>query len=520
MPQIDQFQAQPVGPFQPIRRNALEVPLTPNVIVFVTDDFGIEQIPEYARGTAPYPYQPNLSKLIQNGVRFTRAYGQPWCSPERASFISGRFPFQHGLAQLAEGNDHPLLDTEVTLPAALKLATANTYACAAFGKWHLSSFSTRGGELEHPITCGFDYYFGQIRNVDDYSSWDLVTAERTPGGIATSVKHTNAYAPLLQIDRAIAWMNQTPQPFFCYIPINLPHEPFHTPPQGTYNASSWTLTEPTADTSLTPPSASLAHLRPYLKAMIETTDYMLGRVLDQVEPRILASTTILWMADNGTSATAGDDNYCTAAQGGTAPWSVSHAKRTIYDPGTNVPLIVSGAKVHAPGRTNASLISATDHFHTIVELCEGSLAAIPLPQGGSRKSTPYLSAITSTAQAARTFGLCEFFAPSGPHTLCSTKGSRALVKAPGATNATGYKLVRRDAATAAGVTGFPTVDAAGLVTVTATAGQTDELYDLAADPMENTNRITHGANIGAVGTPLRDAYDALVAEYATFSAAL
>src|SRR5262245_24413716 len=58
----------------------------PNVIVILVDDLGYECIG--VNGAKSYR-TPNVDKLAAGGVRFTRAFAQPNCTPTRVQLMSG-----------------------------------------------------------------------------------------------------------------------------------------------------------------------------------------------------------------------------------------------------------------------------------------------------------------------------------------------------------------------------------------------------------------------------------------------
>lgn len=79
---------------------------------------------------------PNLDKLAENGVRFTRAYvAFPLCIPSRSSIWTGRMPHQVGVFSNKNGNNdmHPE-DRERGLG---HLLTNAGYECVYGGKWHV-----------------------------------------------------------------------------------------------------------------------------------------------------------------------------------------------------------------------------------------------------------------------------------------------------------------------------------------------------------------------------------------------
>ena len=81
---------------------------------------------------------PNLDRLVSEGVTFTRAYCQnPVCTPSRASFLTGRYPFATGV--VANGNEY--------FPPKEKLITKTLaeagYDCGLVGKLHLAAAFSR-----------------------------------------------------------------------------------------------------------------------------------------------------------------------------------------------------------------------------------------------------------------------------------------------------------------------------------------------------------------------------------------
>src|SRR5262249_29154201 len=80
-----------------------------NFLVIVLDDVGVDKVSSYAADYPSYApaFLPNtqaIDSLTAAGLRFTRAWATPLCSPTRASFQTGRYPFQHGVGTaLGEG---------------------------------------------------------------------------------------------------------------------------------------------------------------------------------------------------------------------------------------------------------------------------------------------------------------------------------------------------------------------------------------------------------------------------------
>ena len=60
----------------------------PNIIMFLIDDQNPSSIAAFGGDT----YTPNLDRMAEEGMKFTRAYvSSSVCTPSRYSFLTGRF---------------------------------------------------------------------------------------------------------------------------------------------------------------------------------------------------------------------------------------------------------------------------------------------------------------------------------------------------------------------------------------------------------------------------------------------
>ncbi len=467
----------------PVRPVALEVLVQPNIIVFAPDDWGRDSWKVYADtlGTgvtvSNQAYTPNLDAHAQAGVRFNRAYVQPWCSPTRAQWMTGRWGYKTGIGALAQDGDQSLLDAEVCLPRALKLATGGAYTCGVFGKWHLAGFSNAGGPIEHPVRCGFDEFAGSLINMElpeSYYSWPLSRARRTRDGIETSQELVQDYQPIWLIEEALRWVARTPQPWFLYLPISMPHGPMHRPPAEMYRTDVWSLDDTFPDQLGARNSAVSI---PYYRAMVEAMDYGFGQLMNGLPQEVRAQTTTIVWADNGTAA----------VNVPIPPFPPGRSKQTVYDLGIRVPLVVAGAKVEKPGRTTEQIVSACDLLETVIDLAEGSSLAVPLPSvpygSGTRNSKSFMPTLRNTAYGAGAQRLAtqqDFFQPNIPHLNAGVSGDRCYVKTiESGTGAGTWKIIRK---AGSGTGGWPSVTGGASHTGTGIANY--EFYDLVANPNE------------------------------------
>ena len=92
----------------------------PHVIFIVADDLGWADVSFTGFSDVRTPH---IDALHAGGLRLTRYYGQPVCSPSRAAIHTGRLPLAMGLQTYVidpEGVDYGLDLNETTLPQLLR----------------------------------------------------------------------------------------------------------------------------------------------------------------------------------------------------------------------------------------------------------------------------------------------------------------------------------------------------------------------------------------------------------------
>lgn len=138
-----------------------------NIVWFCTDQQRWDTI--HSLGN-PYLRTPNIDKLVEEGVAFTRAYTQaPVCTPSRSCFLTGRYP--RTTKAFFNGND--TFSKDETLVT--KLLADSGYVCGLSGKLHLTSAQ---GRMERRCDDGYSYMqWSEHPNDDwpngenDYQNW-------------------------------------------------------------------------------------------------------------------------------------------------------------------------------------------------------------------------------------------------------------------------------------------------------------------------------------------------------------
>ena len=194
---------------------AAEAP-RPNVIILFADDLGYGDVGCFGDGR----YEtPNLDRMAEAGVRLTNFYvPMPYCAPSRATILTGRYPFRHGLVlnpcpDARPENDLLGLNTEeITLADALKQAG---YATGCIGKWHL------GHQPQFlPRKRGFDEYLGILYS-NDMRPVELIENETVVEYPVVQALLTKKYT-----ERAVSFIEKNKdRPFFLYMPHAMPHKP-------------------------------------------------------------------------------------------------------------------------------------------------------------------------------------------------------------------------------------------------------------------------------------------------------
>lgn len=352
----------------------------PNVLVVVLDDVSAYELPCYGLPGAE-AQTPRLDQLAQQGVLFERAWSYPICSPTRAALLTGRYGFRTGIgANINKNATVGLGREEVFLPELLRNHAPHPYSDIALGKWHIGTANT-GGVLA-PNVAGFGSYSGVLHNLVGEENY--YTYELTEDGEQSLIEEP--YLTTQQVDSALSFIRETPEPWYCHLALTAPHEPWHAPPSDLHHTPIF----PTFDVK-----------RSMFIAMLEAADTELGRLWDSLDPEVRSRTTFIVLGDNGTHGPAVGDGI-----------DPTHAKGSLYEGGVHVPLLVTGRGVADPGRREPALVHVVDVYATVAELAGIPKLAPPGATGvDSVSMVPYLRA--GGAPSQRQFLFTERFGPNG-----------------------------------------------------------------------------------------------------------
>ena len=314
----------------------------PNIIFIMVDDLGKDWISCYG---ADNIQTPHIDALAKGGMKFHNAWSMPQCTPTRATLLTGQYPWRTGWVNHWDvprwGVGYFDWAKYTTFARVMKSAG---YRTAIAGKWQINDFRLEPNALEKH---GFD----------DWCMWTGYEAGNPPSGerYADAYIHTRAgsktykgkFGPDVYCDFLVDFIHKNKaKPMMLYFPMVLTHGPLVPTP---------------AEPKVTGKTARL-------KAMVNYTDKLVGRLVKAVDDAgIRKNTIIIFTTDNGTGGGV------RGTIGGVRP---TGGKASNYEGGVCEPFIVNCPGTVPAGVETDALTDFTDLLPTFAEL-----GGAPLPKG-------------------------------------------------------------------------------------------------------------------------------------------
>lgn len=344
----------------------------PNVVFILSDDMGYGDLSCYG---AKNFKTPACDRLANEGMRFTDAHSpSAVCTPTRYSILTGRYAWRSWLKNWVLQEGHPLLiDTDRLTMG--KIFQQAGYHTGCIGKWHLGWGEKTGtdfsGEVKPgPLEVGFDEFYGVPFSHNSGKALQVYVKDRRIVGLPDGVSYRDKEAQNKTVrsleetatelsKEAVAFIERNKdKPFFLFYPTTNIHFPLTPHPRfkGKTNAGT------------------------YGEFMIEF-DWAVGEVLDALDRLDLAENTIVIVtSDNGgrppgsAKEKQGYNNHqCNGSWRGT--------KRTIYEAGHRVPLIVRWPGHVKAGSVSSETVCLTDFYATFAQMLKQ-----PIPQNAGEDS--------------------------------------------------------------------------------------------------------------------------------------
>ena len=314
----------------------------PNLIFILTDDQGSVDVNSYG---ATDLATPNMDKLINDGVKFTRFYvGSPICSPSRATLLTGRTPHSAGVPGNVSSipGKEGMPTEQFTIAEMMRNAG---YSTGHVGKWHLGY-----SEKTVPLAQGFDYSFGHmggcIDNYSHYFYWNPPNRHDLWEN-GTELFNEGEFFPDMMNEKAESFIRKhKKEPFFLYYAINVPHYPLQ--PTKKWRDYYSDMEMPRRDYA----------------AFVSTADENIGKLIDILdELKIRDNTIIIFMSDHGHSYEA------RTFGGGGSAGPFRGGKFSLFDGGIRVPACISWKGIIPAGVVRNQVVHSIDILPTIASLC-------------------------------------------------------------------------------------------------------------------------------------------------------
>ncbi|GAB6029238.1 Arylsulfatase [Chamberlinius hualienensis] len=323
----------------------------PHIIFMVGDDLGWNDI-GYHNPDINTPY---LDQMAATGIKLNQSYVQPLCTPSRAAFMTGRYPYKTGMQQYLILSFSPYgVPLEFAfLPEKLRELG---YSTNMVGKWHLGSCN----ESYTPTYRGFDTFLGYMAGGEYHYAHDYPLSNGAAASADSSLHEV--YDFFNQTDVAWNWDGKysstaftaqvqhvlenrnTSKPLFLYMAHQLVHSPQEVP-------EDYDFWYPVQNNSY----------RKVFSAMATHLDNDFGQIIHMLKVYGLYNqSVILFTSDNGGEVLDGGNNY-----------PLRGSKNTIYEGGTRGAGFIHSPLLENTGYTYNGLVHAVDWYPTFVTLAGG-----------------------------------------------------------------------------------------------------------------------------------------------------
>ena len=305
----------------------------PNIVFVLVDDWGFADV----GFRNPAISSPNFDNLAKTGLVLNRHYVFKYCSPSRASFLTGRWPHHAHQWNLPDTSTAGTNLNMTMIPA--KLKTTN-YATHLVGKWHQGFFDPR----YLPINRGFDTSIGILTGAADHVSEEKQCAVDYWRNNAPDPRNGTYDAYTYRDDLTdIINNHHIDDPIFLYLPLHNVHTPLQAPEEwlDIYSVNS-----------------TCKDRRTY-QAMVSVADNVTGHLVELLKKKGMWDNTIMVIsADNG-GAGCGGSNY-----------PLKGSKYTFFEGGVRSLAFVNGGLLPESrrGQSTDGFIHIADWYTTFCKL--------------------------------------------------------------------------------------------------------------------------------------------------------
>lgn len=320
-------------------------PSQPHIVLVLADNLGWGELGCYGGGELRGAPTPRIDRLAGEGLRLLNFNIESDCVPTRSALMTGRHPIRTGALQsVPAGLPQGIHPWEITLA---QLLSAQGYATAIYGKWHLGDRAAR-----LPTERGFDEWYGIPRTTNEsmftsspgYDPAVVPLPQVMESRKGEAARNIAVYDLEMRrrIDsdlvlRTVDFMRrqvQARRPFFAYVPITQLHYP--TLPHHDF--------------------AGATGNGDFADSMVEM-DHRVGQIVDEIDALGIAGETLVIVAsDNG-------PEFRRPWRGTAGPWVGTY--HTAMEGGLRAPCIVRWPQRVRAGRVSNEIVHVTDLFTTL-----------------------------------------------------------------------------------------------------------------------------------------------------------
>lgn len=443
--------------------NAQDTSRLPGIVFILIDDLRYDT---FGFMDHPFVETPHIDSLARNGLQFTSAFvTTSLCSPSRASFLTGQYMHNHRVVDNADR----MPEGTLTFPQLLQQAD---YETAFIGKWHM------GGSSDEKRS-GFNHW------VSFKGQGTYAPEKQTLNVNGTHVPRTKYMTDELT-DYATQWLNSrtTDKPFLLYLSHKGVHGLYDPAPRHRDRYKNASVVPPAtmgnkAESNRGKPmwvrdqrnswhgvefpyhgraQQSLTEMYRHYCEMILSIDDSVGQVMKVLRQKNLDQNTLVVFTSDG-GHLSGEHGLID--------------KRCAYEESIRIPLLAHYPALIPENSRCSAVVTNIDMAPTFLEL-----AGVNPPAAMNGQSLARLLKEPSNSDSHRTALLYEYYwEPAFPQTptTFALRGRQ-------------YKLIQYH----------------GL-------WDTDELYDIVADPQETQNLINDPAQQQRVARLRRELYEQLKA---------
>ena len=359
---------------------AAEEAARPNIVYILLYDAGYGDLSCYGQ---KHFKTPNIDRMAADGLKFTDHYsGSTVCAPTRCCLMTGLHTGHsvvRGNREVQPEGQAPMPADIVTLPRLLQKAG---YQTGMFGKWVLGSPGSTSDPMEH-----FNKFFGyncQRLAHTYYPDYLLHDREKVQydGKVYSGYPIQEATLNFIKANRD--------KPFFCYVPMTIPHAAMHVPE---IYAAPFRKKFPQFENKIGKyKGPEVRNTAACFAGMMTLIDEQVGEILSLLkELKIDDNTLVMLSSDNGPHQEGGHMPDFFDSNG-----PLRGHKRDLTEGGIRAPLIARWPGKIAAGTTTAHISAHWDLMPTVCALAKAStpdgidgISYVPTLLGKSADQTPH-----------------------------------------------------------------------------------------------------------------------------------